>query len=236
MRSSPGAHRSFDGHAADYEAKLMRGLSLSGECPEYFARGRIEHLRGWWTDEGRPEPRSVIDYGCGIGLATALLARTFPQARVLGLDPSAKSIERAGRQWTDRRVHFEVLTDTAEAPPVDLIHLNGVVHHVPPVDRDRLFDDLASRLAPGGLLALFENNPLNPGTRWVMARIPFDRDAVPLRAREARHRLRRAGLNPISTSYLFYFPRFLRALRPLEVLLRRVPLGAQYGVLAAGTS
>ena len=40
-------------------------------------------------------------------------------------------------------------------------------------------------LRPGGVFALWENNPWNPGTRLVMRRIPFDRNAVLLSARAA---------------------------------------------------
>jgi trans-aconitate methyltransferase len=228
------APEAFDGHAEDYEEKLMRGLSLSGEGPAYFASGRVELLRRWWIRSGRPEPRRILDYGCGVGLTAALLARQFPQASLLGLDPSRRSVERAGQEWAGPRVRFQVTTAAATSEPADLVYLNGVVHHVAPEERPALFADLGARLAPGGVVALFENNPLNPGTRWVMARIPFDRDAVPLYAGEARERLRQAGLAPVATVYLFYFPRFLRALRPLERLLVRLPLGGQYGVLATG--
>ena len=82
------------------------------------------------------------------------------------------------------------------------------------------------------MVALFENNPLNPGTRLVMARIPFDRDAIAVPFWEAQRRLVEAGLRVVETGHLFFFPRFLRALRPLEPLLLRLPLGAQYGVIA----
>lgn len=221
---------SFDGVAGEYEAELMRGLSLSGESPEYFAAGRIGLVREWLRREGLPEPRRILDYGCGVGLGTVLLARRFPGSFVVGVDPSEASIERAARERGSERVCFRVLESGGER--ADLIHVNGVVHHVLPVKRPGLFDDLAARLTPGGVLCLFENNPLNPGTRWVMSRISFDRDAVPVLAREARRHLRRAGLMPVATDYLFYFPRSLRPLRPLEGLLRGVPLGAQYGVLA----
>jgi hypothetical protein len=44
--------------------------------------------------------------------------------------------------------------------------------------------------------------------------------------------LRRDGLQPLTTDFRFFFPRFLRVLRPLEdVALTRVPLGGQYLVL-----
>ena len=90
---------------------------------------------------------------------------------------------------------------------------------------------IASCLRPNGFFALWENNPWNPGARLVMSRIPFDRDAIMLSAREARKLITAAGLQVIRTDYRFIFPRFLSALRPIEELAVRLPLGAQYQVL-----
>jgi hypothetical protein len=86
-------------------------------------------------------------------------------------------------------------------------------------------------LKPGGLFALFENNPWNPGTRYVMSKIPFDRDAVMLRASETSRRLVDGGFEILTVDFLFVFPALLRWLRPLERHLASVPLGAQYLVL-----
>ncbi|MEK6285228.1 MAG: hypothetical protein AABO57_05765 [Acidobacteriota bacterium] len=66
----------------------------------------------------------------------------------------------------------------------------------------------------------------------VMRRIPFDRDAIPLAPGEARAMLADAGFTMIGTRYRFYFPKMLSALRPLERFAERMPLGAQYCVLA----
>jgi len=87
-------------------------------------------------------------------------------------------------------------------------------------------------LRPGGRLALFENNAWNPGAWMVMRRIPFDLDAVPMSPREAKRHVASAGFAAIELRSLFYFPRALAALRPLERPLGRLPLGAQIQVLA----
>ena len=88
-------------------------------------------------------------------------------------------------------------------------------------------------LRPGGQFALFENNPFNPGTRMVMHCIPFDREARPLRPREAQRLLQGGGFSFLyPPRFLFYFPRSLAFFRPIESLLARIPLGAQYYVLA----
>jgi hypothetical protein len=48
-------------------------------------------------------------------------------------------------------------------------------------------------LRPGGLFAPWENNPWNPNTRYVMSRIPFDRDATTLSPPKAVGLLRQNG-------------------------------------------
>jgi hypothetical protein len=91
-------------------------------------------------------------------------------------------------------------------------------------------------IKPGGGFALWENNPWNPGTRWVMSRIPFDRDAVCLNQTETRKRLAEAGMTIRMTENHFYFPRILASLRRWEPALRRLPFGAQYVVMATRDS
>jgi hypothetical protein len=81
-------------------------------------------------------------------------------------------------------------------------------------------------LKPGGWFCFWENNPWNPGTRIVMSRIPFDRDAVTLSAPQASRLLRAAGFTVVTTDFLFIFPNFLRHCRPVEPWLCRLPLGA----------
>lgn len=44
---------------------------------------------------GNRAPRRVVDLGCGSGELTAVLARRWPDAEVLGLDSSPEMIERA---------------------------------------------------------------------------------------------------------------------------------------------
>jgi hypothetical protein len=85
---------------------------------------------------------------------------------------------------------------------------------------------------PGGVFALWENNPWNPGTRYIMSRVPFDKDAITMTPPETRRLLRATGFEIVRTDFLFVFPHLLRVLRPLERLLARLPLGGQYLVLA----
>lgn len=65
-----------------------------------------------------------------------------------------------------------------------------------------------------------------------MRRIEFDRDAILLRPAETRRLLEAGGFEVLTIDSRFYFPRALRWLRGLELMLTRIPLGAQYMVLA----
>jgi hypothetical protein len=87
-------------------------------------------------------------------------------------------------------------------------------------------------LKPGGLFAFWENNPWNPGTRLIMSRVSFDRDAITLAPPEARQLLRGVGFDIVHTTSAFYFPRALRWCRVMEPMLAPIPLGGQYMVLA----
>jgi len=109
---------------------------------------------------------------------------------------------------------------------------NGTFHHIPPAERPGALAFIHRNLKPGGLFALWENNPWNPGTRWIMSRIEFDRDAITLSPPYARAMLRGNGFDVLESTSCFFFPAALKALRGLEPALKGIPLGAQYLVLA----
>ena len=84
---------------------------------------------------------------------------------------------------------------------------------------------------PGGLVAIFEHNPLNPLTRKAVRGCEFDRDAELLSRREAAALLTAADLRPRSR-FIEFFPWRSRLLRRVETRLGWLPLGAQYAVFA----
>lgn len=224
----------FDDYAAEYDNHCMRGLAVTGESKEYFARGRVEALRTWWSASGRAEPDEIVDLGCGVGDVTQVLAEAFSSSNIVGLDPSKGCIDAATSRYASDRLRFSRLTESSIAVGADLIHVNGVVHHVPVEKRTGFIEDLKSRLSPRGIAAIFENNPFNPGTRLVMSRIPFDQDAVPVSHRSLIRLLQKCGFSVLEVRFLFIFPHFLARLRFTESLFRRVPFGAQYLTISEG--
>jgi SAM-dependent methyltransferase len=177
------------------------------------------------------EARRVIDFGCGTGAATPYFFKHLPVRSMWGLDVSEKSLEMAKACCQDYPIRFLKLPVSDPPENVDLAFSNGVFHHIPIDKRCDALGWLFAALRPQGLFAFWENNPWNPGTRYIMSRVPFDRDAIPVSPPEARRIVREAGFQIVRTDFLFLFPRWLRWFRSLEPLLMKLPLGAQYQVL-----
>lgn len=220
----------FDDYAAEYDASLDLGISVSGENKRYFARGRVEWLWRCLRRLGE-KPNTVFDFGCGVGSSISYLLDMPDVQSVAGIDASAKSLEIGRKNFSLERVKMIALEDYRPERHFDLGFCNGVFHHIPLDEREAAIKLIFDSLRPGGLFSFWENNPWNPGTRYVMKRIPFDRDAVTLSARQARRLIESIGFEIVRVDFLFIFPRSLRWLRRVESLLSQVPLGAQYQIL-----
>lgn len=226
----PNAADEFDGYAENYDETLDRALAATGEDRAYFARARVEWLATRLARYGA-RARSILDYGCGNGAATPFFLDALHVERTAGVDVSPKSVAFAERTFGSTRSTFQVLDAT---PPgtFDLAFCNGVFHHIPIDQRAGAVEYVKRALVPGGFWAFWENNPWNPGTRVVMRRLEFDRDAITLSPPEARRLLVAGGFEILETTALFIFPGALKALRRLEPLVSRIPAGGQYLVLA----
>ncbi len=232
MSQSPSyKNPEFDEFAENYDEALEKGIAISGEPKEYFAQARVDWLARRFAAKSF-QPQRALDFGCGTGTATPFLLTLNGLEQLTGLEVSAKSLEVARKLHVSDRVQFRLCDDFVPAGEMDFAFCNGVFHHIPPTERAKAVRYIFNSLRPGGVFALWENNPWNPGTRYIMSRIPFDREAIMLSPSESARLLRDAGFQVLHTDFLFFFPRALRFLRGLETLFRALPLGAQYLVLA----
>ena len=222
---------SFDEFADDYDEALAQGISVSGESKEFFARQRVDWLSTRLRQLGEA-PRTVLDFGCGTGATAPILLALQHAESVLGVDASTRSIERARTLYGNHQgVTFLPTSEYVPDGRIDLAFCNGVFHHIPVDARDNAVRYVYDALRPSGLFALWENNPWNPGTRLVMSRIPFDRDAVTLNMFNARQLVQSNGFEILRVDFMFIFPHALRRLRWIEPHVARFPLGSQYQVL-----
>jgi len=224
----------FDKFAEEYLATHKTNLAVTGESPDYFARYKIVEVARRLRAMG-VKPRRVLDFGCGIGNSAPHLREAFPDAQITAVDVSEKSLAVARARFPGC-ADF-VAYDPAEAPPApaegyDLIFSACVFHHIEGAEHGAIFRRLRERLSPSGVMAIFEHNPVNPVSRYIVATCPFDENAVLIPAGELARRQRAAGFSRVAVTYTGFFPGALKALRPLEPLMAKAPFGAQYYTLA----
>ena len=225
----------FDQYAAAYEQALSNALTPAGEGREYFAEGRVAWLKRC-LDQAKQKPKTILDFGCGDGATTPLLLGTLHAESAVGVDVSAKSLAIARKNYATERIRFDSIADFRASGLLDLAYCNGVFHHIPPAQRVEALALVNRALRIGGVFSFWENSPWSLATRYVMSRCAFDREAIMLTPPEARFLVRNGGFEVLRTDFRFIFPRALRALRKIEDLVYRLPLGTQYQVLCRKVS
>jgi predicted TPR repeat methyltransferase len=99
IRSTDIIEKEFDAYAEQYESALNEGLSVSGERPEYFAQKRVEWVAKLLSQLGAGSIDSILDFGCGVGIATPLLKAGLGPNSLWGFDPSSAAIDRANKEF-----------------------------------------------------------------------------------------------------------------------------------------
>lgn len=132
-----------------------------------------------------PDQAVVVDLGCGTGMSTRPLARSYPQAKqIIGFDMSPYFVEVGkkllefsprsfleGGAWVstidfDKRIEYRVGDATKTElldSSVDVVNVQFVVHELPIEVSKRIADEAYRILKPGGQLWLGEMDFESPG-------------------------------------------------------------------------
>lgn len=217
----------FDRFADEYEHQHSRNIRASGEQPEFFARYKVQDVARLCAGH---TPRRILDFGAGVGASVPHWREAFPRSSLTCLDVSSRSLEIAQRRYPGAADYtaFDGHRIPFAESTFDLAFAACVFHHIDVASQVPMLSELRRVMTDEARLVVFEHNPLNPLTRHAVNTCPFDENAVLLRAGVLRERLHAAGFSRVSLAYRVFFPGALRALRPLERLLTRMPLGAQY--------
>jgi SAM-dependent methyltransferase len=220
----------FDAHSESYEADIRRALAFVHQDPGFFARAKAESLLEIVREEvGAAERLTALDVGCGPGTTHELLAKHF--GSLSGVDVSKRMIERARREHPDvAYVLYDGDVLPFQSASFDVTCAVCVLHHVAPEKWLAFAEELHRVTRRGGLVAIFEHNPINPLTRLVVSRCEFDEEAVLVSRRRATRLLVSAGLAPGPSGYILFFPWQNSVTRSIEHWLRPLSLGAQYFV------
>lgn len=221
----------FDKFADEYRSLHAKNVAITGEDPEFFAAYKVADVASIAAERGLTV-RRILDFGAGIGGSTAHFRRHFPHSMLASVDVSEKSLAVGAARFPGAAlpVRFDGQTLPFADDSFDVAFAACVFHHIDHDHHPRLLSELTRVTRPGGIVVVFEHNPLNPLTVRAVRTCPFDENARLLRAGQLMRTFRRCGLSQPTVRYRLFFPSLLRALRPIESRLTACPLGAQYSV------
>lgn len=225
----------FDQFAAEYQSLHAANIAISGESPDYFAEYKVRDLATeYMAYRGGDSTPAMLDFGAGIGSSVPFVRKYLPGAQLICLDVSTKSLEVGQGRFPGqaRFMHFDGSRIPFPDASFDIVYAACVFHHIEQIEHSGLLGEFHRVLAPGGIALVFEHNPYNPLTVHTVNRCPFDENACLIPGAAMRKRMNAAGFSIARIRYRVFFPRALRALRPIEQWLTWLPLGAQYYALA----
>ena len=226
----------FDKFAAEYRAMHAANIKTSGEGPEYFAEYKVVDLAAELAHAGTASGSkpAVLDFGAGIGYSVPFFRKHLPDAKLTCLDVSRKSLDIGEAQYgrLAEFQHFDGARIPYDTGTFDIALASCVFHHIPHAEHVALLGEIRRVLKFGGLLLVFEHNPLNPLTRHAVNTCEFDEHAELIMAPAMRRKALAGGFAAADVRYRIFFPHALRGLRRLQPMLAWLPLGAQYYVRA----
>jgi SAM-dependent methyltransferase len=238
---SDGSHRKtqkseFDRFADNYDEVLDKSIRFSGYDSSFFDERKIKEIYDFLESRGiADKPLRFLNFGCGIGKSEKYIAHYFPQAAIYSVDTSQESIEIAR---TNSRERDNITFSTFDGHHIpfesefDVVLVANVFHHIPPAEHVAVLKHISGKMAGQGYLFIFEHNPFNPLTRKVVNSCEFDKDAVLLSPLYTGRILQAGGFSWRTIRFIHFVPKFIAFLTPLERLLRKFPLGAQYYFIA----
>jgi ubiquinone/menaquinone biosynthesis C-methylase UbiE len=223
----------FDQYSDRYKELLAVQTGSDLRSTGFFATQKAHHLLH--SLPRNIQVKSILDYGCGIGMSLAPLRLAFPEAKITGVDPSERSLEIAASEHPDANIELMPLTEFQSGNregQYDVILLSCVLHHIEADQHASVLRGLSKVCAPSGRIAVVEHNPRNPLTRKIVRDCPFDEGVTLLSTGAARRLLLSSGWQPVLRKYITFVPPSLQRLKGIEEWLPWCPLGGQYMLMA----
>jgi 2-polyprenyl-3-methyl-5-hydroxy-6-metoxy-1,4-benzoquinol methylase len=153
LRAAPEVARAFS------EGGGVRFEDFGPDCVsalDLINRGQYEtRFADYWM-KSLPETAarlraggSALDVGCGSGAVCAALAKAFPQAEIVGMDPDEESVRRARAAAPSARFVMEMPKNT-----FDLVTLCDVLHDL--AEPEKTLREIRALLKPDGTLFIVE--------------------------------------------------------------------------------
>lgn len=232
----------FDSYAKGYSADSDEAIKhfIGGSFNAFIemkVQWLLRDLRRHRLPTATPaEEMRFLDFGCGTGEFLHIMRSLGFKGKLEGCDVSQEMLKEASERWQPPCASFLHLLEKHDVLPFpdcsyDLVVACCVFHHIEIPLRDKVFGELVRILKPSGRLVIFEHNPINPVTRFMVKRAKVDKNALLLYASEIEAAMLLSGVRLMRKEYFLFFPLWFRWLQWFERFLCRSPFGGQYVVV-----
>ncbi len=235
-KSKTKPQHEFDAYRDTYSDDIDQSLAFSGKSQDFFTKVKADHILKILEQEFKSQnhkPLKVLDVGCGHGLIHPYIKQQEKvQIDLTGIDVAASVIDLARQE--NPGITYDTY-DGIKLPYEDnsfsCAYTICVMHHVPPEQWADFLQEMQRVVEPGGLVLVFEHNPLNPVTRNIVNNCPLDENAVLLKASSLQKLFERTSLIAIQKKFILFTPFAHGLFRRFDSVLGWLPLGAQYYIL-----
>lgn len=185
---------------------------------------------------------NCIDLGCGTAETTEYFQDKFKYT--VGCDYSFGILKFAMQKELE---HIFLINSLSEVLPFkensfNVAVLFNMIHHIDSNEKlIQTLKEVCRVLKKDGLIVIYEMNPLNPLTRYVINTNEIDSSVnldgykkslypTTFYTWETRSIMKQCGFNIWEQQYLCFFPKFLSFLLPIERFLTKIPIGGLYSV------
>ncbi len=183
-----------DPYFAVYSVEKYLDSNLNEDAKDDFFSSGFEYVEKLWADFERifgyePQPKRVLDFGCGVGRLLFALADRAEHA--IGVDISESMLQEARSRIEERGIENVELMETPSfmrsSQTFDLIHSFIVLQHIDPYEGMKIIKGCVDMLEDGGL-GMLHVTFHDPSSRMQRIKSKIDANLGPLRP--VAHKLR----------------------------------------------
>ena len=198
-------------------------LSIPLYVVEHYLKKRVEFIKKYVRG------RLILDVGCGTGMFAQRLKKE--RFEVTGMDPSQKMLDIAKERFDGQIIKGSSDSLPFENEIFDCAVSIAVFHHI--ADEKKVFKTISEMVRVvknGGVIIIWDHNPLNPYWPVIMKKVPQDTGEERLiPAREIREDLLKNRIYKIKIFHKGFVPEFipewvLPFFQILENILENIPL------------
>jgi SAM-dependent methyltransferase len=212
-----------------YRPSIDDSVAFTGADHAFFIAEKGRRLLRLAAQHRPGTALQILDVGCGHGFVHPMLVAAGHDVTGVEIAEEVLSLARAANPRLTY-LPYDGNTLPFSDSSFDLVTAMCVVHHVPVPQWSAFLAELRRVLRPGGLMVIFEHNPLNPVVHCLF-KYGFggmDEGATMVRRRRLEKLMRGAGCSEVRSAYILFTPFAGRFFRWLDRVLGWLPLGAQY--------